>query len=236
MASSVCAHGFGWAGFFTGSPVLTSAVNMHAATLSCGEGGLSCCYFVHATKDSRGSLSLMGRSLLDVGALYVPTICTTLQDRLVHRLDRHASGALVVALTADAAAWLSAAFRVHSDLAAGTQIGLHRHPGAPGFDSGCTGSEQRRLQQLCLIQGDQGNIIWTTCTVYNGPCSNPQTGLFMAVIFKGSDQISQRSCPQTTWHAFLACVASRRHDEQQMGIELWRCGDWLTMARVRQIA
>ncbi|KAK9867954.1 hypothetical protein WJX84_002002 [Apatococcus fuscideae] len=53
-----------------------------------------------------------------------------IRPRLVHRLDRHASGALVVALTADAAAWLSAAFRVHSDLAAGTQIGLHRHPAA----------------------------------------------------------------------------------------------------------
>ncbi len=37
-----------------------------------------------------------------------------LQDRLVHRLDRDASGALVVALTADAAAWLSAAFRSRS--------------------------------------------------------------------------------------------------------------------------
>ncbi|KAK9851909.1 hypothetical protein WJX84_009907 [Apatococcus fuscideae] len=38
-----------------------------------------------------------------------------IQPRLVHRLDRHASGALVVALTSDAAAWLSAAFRAHSD-------------------------------------------------------------------------------------------------------------------------
>ena len=43
-----------------------------------------------------------------------------LQDRLVHRLDRHASGALVVALTADAAAWLSAGFRAHSAHMSGT--------------------------------------------------------------------------------------------------------------------
>jgi 23S rRNA-/tRNA-specific pseudouridylate synthase len=32
--------------------------------------------------------------------------------RLVHRLDRNTSGALVVARTADAAAWLSRAFRL----------------------------------------------------------------------------------------------------------------------------
>lgn len=38
--------------------------------------------------------------------------CVTCAGRLVHRLDRNTSGALVVARTADAAAWLSQAFRL----------------------------------------------------------------------------------------------------------------------------
>ena len=36
----------------------------------------------------------------------------TCAGRLVHRLDRNTSGALVVARTADAAAWLAQAFRL----------------------------------------------------------------------------------------------------------------------------
>lgn len=38
--------------------------------------------------------------------------CVACAGRLVHRLDRNTSGALVVARTADAAAWLSQAFRL----------------------------------------------------------------------------------------------------------------------------
>lgn len=56
-------------------------------------------------------------------------IVDLLQGRLVHRLDRAASGALVVALTADAAAWLSAAFRAHADQASGVQGPQTDHTG-----------------------------------------------------------------------------------------------------------
>ena len=44
-------------------------------------------------------------------------IATGFNDRLVHRLDRETSGALAVARTPDAAAWLSACFREHAESA-----------------------------------------------------------------------------------------------------------------------
>lgn len=44
-----------------------------------------------------------------------------LQDRLVHHLDQAASGALVIALTADAAVWLSAAFRAQAEQTSDTE-------------------------------------------------------------------------------------------------------------------
>ena len=58
-----------------------------------------------------------------------------MQDRLVHRLDRDASGALVVALTVDAAAWLSAAFRSHSAQLSGTSQRSLGNIGEPGTQS-----------------------------------------------------------------------------------------------------
>ena len=74
-----------------------------------------------------------------------------LQDRLVHRLDRHASGALVVALTADAAAWLSAAFRAHSAHMSGTgslpsdQSGrLHHFQTSTGGTRGSVADQDRK--------------------------------------------------------------------------------------------
>ena len=65
------------------------------------------------------------------------------RPKLVHRLDRETSGALVVARTPDAAAWLSACFREHAESAEAVLAGMspvtargHVTPSSPmGLDS-----------------------------------------------------------------------------------------------------
>ena len=76
-------------------------------------------------------------------------------DRLVHRLDRDASGCLVIARTADSAAWLSQAFAQHASAALnpnavykGMDIALLT--ASPGFMKMCC-TERTSNQMGCML-------------------------------------------------------------------------------------
>ena len=101
-----------------------------------------------------------------------PRITAGCVDRLVHRLDRETSGALAVARTPDAAAWLSACFREHAESAAGAAAAARppREPlqasrPAPGWQAtagrGRVDREQRGrvLRQAGRPDGRGGNSV-----------------------------------------------------------------------------
>jgi len=103
--------------------------------------------------------------------------------RLVHRLDRETSGALVVARTSDAAAWLSACFREHAEsagaaaLAARSPTGsapadrpaTHPNPSVQGrYVSGEQHGKQRRSGRSPLRDGRSATALQSPATATGG--------------------------------------------------------------------